>query len=53
MEVLNNNLSREEVTDWAVRFIENDETDIEDFHACELLKQVGAIDMIESPDNYL
>ena len=52
-EVLNNSLTREEVADWAMRFIEDDEADIKDFHAWELLKQVGAIDMIESPDNYL
>lgn len=52
-DILNHRLTREQVADWAMAFIKNDEVDIKDFNAWELLKQVGAIDIMESPNNYL
>lgn len=52
-EILVGNLSREDVTDWAMKYVEDDEMQITDLKAWELLKQVGGIDLIESPDNYL
>lgn len=52
-DILVGNLSREDVTEWAMKFIEDDDLHIEDFEAWEFLKQVGGVDMIESPDSYL
>lgn len=51
--ILREELTREEVIDWALHFIENDELKIVDHIAWEYLKIVGGLDMIESPGVYL
>jgi len=52
-KVLKEESTREEVVDWAMHFIECDDLEIVDFVAWDLLKVVGGLDMIESPDVYL
>jgi len=52
-DILSGKLSREDVADWAMKYIEDDEVRIIDFKAWELLKQVGGIDLPESPEIYL
>lgn len=52
-KVLMEEATREEVSDWAMHFIESDELEIVDFVAWDLLKAVGGLDIIESPDVYL
>lgn len=51
--ILDERLSREQVVDWAMEFINNDEMELTDFQAWELLKRTGGVDAIESPDVYL
>lgn len=52
-KVLKEEATREEVVDWAMHFIECDDLEIVDFVAWDLLKVVGGLDMIVSPDVYL
>lgn len=52
-KVLREELTREEVVDWAIHYIEWDGLEIVDFEAWEFLKTVGGLDMIEFPDVYL
>lgn len=52
-KVLMGELTREQVTNWAMFFIDNDELEISDFSAWEFLKDVGGLDVIEAPDIYL
>lgn len=51
--ILTGELTREEVSNWAMTYIDNDELQIDDFSAWELLKEIGGIDVIEAPDVYL
>lgn len=44
---------REEIADWAMEFIEDDDLEITDFNAWELLKTAGGVDVIKSPEEYL
>lgn len=52
-KVLSGELTREEVSNWAMQYIDNDELEIDDFTAWEFLKEIGGIDVIEAPDVYL
>lgn len=52
-KVLKEEATREEVVDWAMHFIECDDLEIVDFVAWDLLKVVGGLDMIVSPDVYV
>jgi hypothetical protein len=52
-KILSGELTREEVSTWAMLYIDNDELEIDDFAAWEFLKEIGGIDVIEAPDVYL
>lgn len=45
--------TREEIADWAIGLIDNDDIEIIDFSAWELLKTVGGVDMMKCPEEYL
>jgi len=51
--ILTEELTREQVVDWAMPIIEYDEIEVKDLEAWEFLKIVGGVDMIEYPDVYL
>ncbi len=50
--VLNGEISRDDVVNWSLQFIDDDMR-IDDFKAWELLKLAGSIDLYESPNSYL
>ncbi len=52
-KVLSEEISREEVSNWAIRYINNDELEIDDYTTWELLKDIGGIDIMESMNTYL
>lgn len=45
--------TREEIADWAMGHIKDDNLEITDFYAWELLKTVGGVDIAEGPGQYL
>lgn len=52
-QVINKNISRVEASDWAMIFILDDEMYIDNSNAWELLKLVGAVDLMDAPGEYL
>jgi len=52
-KILMQESTREEITDWAMRFINDDDIEITDFGAWELLKTAGGVDVIKHPEEYL
>lgn len=51
--VLNGDLSREEVSDWASSYVMADSPTIDDEMVWDLLKIVSGIDLLDSPMSYL
>lgn len=52
-DVLNRASTREEVADWAMQYVNNDEVIVNDSDAWELLKKTGGIDLYQAPGKYL
>ena len=52
-KILNGELTREEVSNWAMLYIDNDKLEIDDLSVWDFLKKIGGIDVIEAPDVYL
>jgi len=51
--ILQGKLTREEVADWASKYVIQDEPNISDETVWELLQIVSGIDLKDSPDEYL
>ncbi|UQZ35446.1 DNA-binding protein [Paenibacillus sp. PK3_47] len=52
-QVLNCQLKREEVADWASQFVFNDDFEFRDERLWDLLTIASGIDLKDSPDEYL
>jgi len=52
-QVLDGKISREEVSDWAMGYLNNDELKVNNLNSWELLKVVGSIDLFLAPDEYM
>lgn len=52
-KILMQESTREEIADWAMGFIDDDDIEITDFSAWELLKTAGGVDLINCPEEYL
>lgn len=51
--ILNGVITRDDVSTWSLEIIDNDDVEINDLKAWELLKVVGSIDLYDSPDTFL
>jgi hypothetical protein len=51
--VLKNEMSREEVSDWASDYVMTDNPAINDKNVWDLLIKVSGIDLLDSPTSYL
>jgi hypothetical protein len=51
--IVDDNISREQVSNWAMDYINNDEIHVADTKAWDLLMKVGSVELMNNPKEYL